>query len=100
MADVEPFGLIVLVASLAALAAVLSNRISGWLRVPAPVIFLVCAAAASDFVPVLGSLSTTAVQRIVTVALVVVLFDGGMHIGFADARVAACAALARVRARQ
>lgn len=89
MADVEPFGLIVLVAAVAALAAVLSNRISAWLRIPAPVIFLVCAAAASDLVPALGGLSTTAVQRIVTVALVVVLFDGGMHIGWKRFRSAA-----------
>jgi cell volume regulation protein A len=89
VADVEPFGLIVLVAALAALGAVLSNRISGWLRIPAPVIFLVCAAAASDFVPVLGGLSTSVVQRIVTVALVIVLFDGGMHIGWKRFRSAA-----------
>jgi cell volume regulation protein A len=89
VADVVPFGLIVLVAALAALAAVLSNRISTWLRIPAPVIFLGCAAAASDFVPALGGLSTTAVQRIVTVALVVVLFDGGMHIGWKRFRSAA-----------
>jgi len=87
--DVEPFGLIVLVAALAALAAVLSNRISGWLRIPAPVLFLVCAAAASDVFPLLGGLSTTSVQRIVTVALVVVLFDGGMHIGWKRFRTAA-----------
>jgi hypothetical protein len=64
-----------LAAAVAALAAVLSNRISAWLRIPAPAIFLVCAAAASEFVPALGGLSTTAVQRIVTVALAVVLFD-------------------------
>ena len=89
MADVEPFGLILLVAALAALAAVLSNRITGWLRIPAPVLFLVAAAAASDVFPVLGGLSTTAVQRIVTVALAVVLFDGGMHIGWKRFRSAA-----------
>ncbi|EWM10259.1 Na+/H+ exchanger [Kutzneria sp. 744] len=71
------------------MAAVFSNRISAWLRIPAPVIFLVCAAAASDLVPSLGGLSTTSVQRIVTVALAVVLFDGGMHIGWKRFRSAA-----------
>lgn len=89
MEDVAQFGLVVLVVAFAALAAVLSNRISAWLRIPAPVIFLVCAAGVSDLFPQLGELSTTAVQRVVTVALVVVLFDGGMHIGWERFRSAA-----------
>lgn len=89
MEDVVPFGLVVLVVALAALAAVLSNRISARLLIPAPVIFLVSAALASDAFPSLGQLSTTAVQRVVTVALAVVLFDGGMHIGWARFRSAA-----------
>lgn len=80
--DVAQFGLVILVVALAALAAVLSNRISARLRIPAPVIFLVCAAVVSDLFPEIGGLSTIAVQRVVTVALVVVLFDGGMHIGW------------------
>lgn len=87
--DVVPFGLVVLVVALAALAAVLSNRISARLLIPAPVIFLVCAAVASDAFPALGQLSTTVVQRVVTVALAVVLFDGGMHIGWSRFRSAA-----------
>lgn len=89
MEDVGPFGLVVLVVALAALAAVLSNRISARLLIPAPVIFLVCAALASDVFPSLGQLSTTAVQRVVTVALAMVLFDGGMHIGWSRFRSAA-----------
>jgi cell volume regulation protein A len=84
--DVGPFGLVILVVALAALAAVLSNRISARLLIPAPVLFLVCAAAASYVFPSLGQVSTTAVQRVVTVALAVVLFDGGMHIGWARFR--------------
>jgi cell volume regulation protein A len=35
-------------------------------------------------VPALGGLKVTTVQRIVSVALVVILFDGGMHIGVND----------------
>lgn len=89
MEDVGPFGLVVLVVALAALAAVLSNRISARLLIPAPVIFLVSAALASDVFPTLGQLSTTAVQRVVTMALAVVLFDGGMHIGWVRFRSAA-----------
>ncbi len=89
MHDVEPFGLAVGLVALAALIAVLSNRVSGWLRVPAPAIFLVAAAVASDVFPRLGSLPIVVDQRIVTVALVLILFDGGMHIGWPRFRAAA-----------
>jgi cell volume regulation protein A len=81
MQDVEPFAVIIAVVCAVLTLAVLSNRVSERLRVPAPAFFLVGAAIASDVVPELNGLSITAVQRIVTVALVVILFDGGMHIG-------------------
>ncbi len=86
MHDVVPFALAVTVASLALLAAVGSSRISEWVRIPTPAIFLVAASICADFVPALGSLSIRADQRIVTVALVLILFDGGMHIGLARFR--------------
>jgi cell volume regulation protein A len=89
--DVETFGLIVAVTSVAALLAVLSNRVSQRTRIPAPVIFLLCAAGASQIWSELYGLSTTATQRIVTVALAVLLFDGGMHIGWRRIREAAAA---------
>ncbi|HEX3590634.1 MAG TPA: cation:proton antiporter [Pseudonocardiaceae bacterium] len=91
MGDVESFGWVVLGIGLIAVGAVFSSRISAWLRIPAPLIFLVCAAVASDVVPSLGDLSTDTVQRLVTVALVVILFDGGMHIGLRRFRSAASA---------
>jgi len=84
--DVVPFALVVVVAALALLAAVGSSRISEWVRIPTPAIFLVAASICADFVPALGSLSIRADQRIVTVALVLILFDGGMHIGLARFR--------------
>jgi cell volume regulation protein A len=61
--------------------AVLSNRFSERLRVPAPAIFLIGAAAASDIWPRLGAVQFPTVEKVVTVALAVILFDGGMHIG-------------------
>src|SRR5919204_6498537 len=82
MSDVEHFALIMLVVAVAITAAVLSNRISERVRVPAPAIFLLAAALASDLMPTLGQVSVTTVQRVVTVALAVSLFDGGMHIGW------------------
>jgi potassium/hydrogen antiporter len=89
MSDVEHFALLVLVVGLAITAAVLFNQISERIRIPAPAIVLVAAAVASDVVPALGELSVTTVQRIVSVALVVILFDGGMHIGWRRFRTAA-----------
>ncbi len=81
MHDVTPFALVVVVAALALLAAVGSSRIGEWVRIPAPAIFLVAASVCAHLFPHLGSLSIRSDQRIVTVALVLILFDGGMHIG-------------------
>ena len=86
MHDVVPFALVVVVAAVALLAAVGSSRISEWARIPAPAIFLVAASICADLFPDLGSLSIRADQRIVTIALVLILFDGGMHIGLARFR--------------
>jgi cell volume regulation protein A len=77
MADATRFGLLVGLVSGVMLLAVVSNR----LRVPAPAIFLVVAAVVSDIVPSLQRIPVQTSQRIVTVALVVLLFEGGMHIG-------------------
>ena len=82
MSDVLPFGAIVAAVGLAGLAAVWSNRLSEHIRVPAPAIFLIFAAVASDLVPALRHIPVLTVQRVVTVMLVVLLFDGGMHIGW------------------
>ncbi|MGI8677525.1 MAG: potassium/proton antiporter [Jatrophihabitans sp.] len=86
MKDVEPFAIVVAVAALALLAAVGSNRLSERVGIPSPAIFLIAAAVASDLVPALGGVSIEIDQRIVTVALVLILFDGGMHIGWARFR--------------
>jgi cell volume regulation protein A len=87
--DLVPFAVITLLVGLALLVAVGSNRLAEWILVPAPALFLLAAAVASELVPRLGHLSILVDQRIVTVALVVILFDGGMHIGWARMRTAA-----------
>jgi potassium/hydrogen antiporter len=93
MGDVEHFAFLTLITAAAVVAAVLSNRISDRIRVPAPAIFLLAAAVASDVVPALGDVSVTNVQRVVTVALVVILFEGGMSIGWRRFREAAGAVI-------
>src|SRR5262249_51156882 len=70
-----------------------SNRLSRLIRIPAPALFLVGAAIVSDLVPRLEAIPVEVVQQVVTVALVVLLFDGGMHIGWRSLRRAAGAVL-------
>lgn len=94
MADVAPFGVLVLVAGVAGLLAVLSNRISERVHIPAPAIFLLCAAAVTAARPELFTLSEITVERVVTVAVAAILFDGGMHIGWPRLRRALGAVLA------
>ena len=68
--------------SAAVLTAVFSNRLSTVIRVPAPAIFLVVAAILAKVFPALGSLPRATGEGLVTIALVFILFDGGMHIGW------------------
>ena len=84
--DATRFGLVVLLVSAAVLVALLGNRISRLIRVPAPALFLIGAALASDLWPPLGRLTADMDGRIVTVALVIILFDGGMNLGWARVR--------------
>ena len=59
------------------------SRISGRLLIPAPAVFLLAAAVASDLAPALGhELSIRDVGRVGAVALIVILFDGGTDIGY------------------
>jgi len=89
MHDLVPFAVVLLLAGSALLVAVGSSRVAALTRIPAPALFLLAAAVASELSPRLGELSIKADQRIVTVALVVILFEGGMHIGWRRMRVAA-----------
>ena len=86
MHDLDVFGAAVLVVSLALLAALLSAKLSGRLSIPAPAVFLVAAALASDLFPSLY-VSIRTVERIATVALIVILLDGGASIGWRRFRV-------------
>lgn len=91
MGSIEAFGLAVLIAALAGIAAVLSSRVSERLRIPSPAFFLIGAALASDIWPQLAQMSFTTVDHVVTVALAVILFDGGMSIGWRRFKSAAVA---------
>ena len=89
MTGASQFGLIITVVGLAGTAAVLSNRLSARLSVPAPAFFLVAAVVVAQFWPAAAALPASTVERVVTVALAIILFDGGMHIGWRRFRTAA-----------
>jgi cell volume regulation protein A len=85
------FGALVAVVAGALLLAVFSHRVSDWLRVPAPALFLIAATIGATIVPALGSVPLGVDEELVTVALIFILFDGGMHIGWRRFRSAAVA---------
>ena len=89
MTESQMFGLLVLVTGGAGLAAVLSNRLSERIKVPLPVVFLIAAAVARLLIGDLHAPPDQVVERIVTIALVLVLFDGGRQIGWGRFRAAA-----------
>jgi cell volume regulation protein A len=83
MHEVTHFGEIVLLVSAALSVALLSSRLSERLRVPTAALFLLAAAIISDVWPGIGNaVSIRNVERIAVVALVVILFDGGMRVGW------------------
>jgi potassium/hydrogen antiporter len=78
--DLTSFGLDVLLVAAALSAALLASKLSARVSIPSAALFLVAAAIASDAFHSLV-LSTRSVERIGTVALIVILFDGGSSIG-------------------
>jgi potassium/hydrogen antiporter len=91
MGSVPAFGALVLTAAVVIIAAALFSRVSERLRIPAPAFFLLGAAAASNISPKLASVSRSGVEDGVTVALALILFDGGMQIGWRRFRPVAAA---------
>ncbi len=89
MNDVADFATVIGLTGLALLAAVGSSRITELIRVPAPAVFLIAAAVAADIWPQLAGIPVLTDERLVTVALVLILFDGGMHIGWRRFRTSA-----------
>jgi potassium/hydrogen antiporter len=81
--ELADFGEIVLIVAAGLSLALLSTKLTEHVPVPAPGIFLVAAAIGSDLFPSLGEhVSIRTVERIGTIALVVILFDGGMEVGW------------------
>jgi len=88
MHDLTSFGLTILLVAGALSAALLASKLSARTSIPSAAFFLVAAALASDIHPSLV-LSISTVEKIATVALIVILFDGGSSIGWRRFRAAA-----------
>jgi cell volume regulation protein A len=88
--EIVEFGAIVLIVSAGFSLALALSKLSERFPIPAPALFLLAAAAASDLFPGLeGHVPIQTVERIGVVALIVILFDGGMHVGWRRFRRAA-----------
>src|SRR5674536_322823 len=89
MSDTYPFaGLLLLVAAVGVLA-LLSNRLTERIKIPAPLQVFVAAAVAVEVIPNLHQPREQLVERLVTVALIFILFDGGLNMGWPKFQVAA-----------
>jgi cell volume regulation protein A len=85
----DPIAIVVTVVAAGIALAVLSQLLSQKVRIPAPAFFLVAAAFVALLLPPIDAHTRLFDERIVSVALAVILFDGGMHIGWRRFRAAA-----------
>jgi len=90
MTEIPDFAAVLLLVTGGIALAVISTTLSGRVPLPAPAIFLVAAAVVSDLWPqVYKAVPILTVERIAVVALVVILFNGGIDIGWGRFRAAA-----------
>ena len=90
MNDIFEFGRIILLVAGVLSLAIVVRVVAARIGLPTAALLLVVAAVASDLSDRLaGLLSFEDVQRVATLALIVILFDGGMSMGLAKFRSAA-----------
>ena len=90
MTEIADFGTVILLVALGLGLGVLSTRLTDVVAVPAPAVFLVAAAIASDVWPgIYEHVPIQTVERIAVVALIVILLNGGMDIGWSRFRASA-----------
>ena len=83
MTEISDFGLIVLAVSAIVFVALLGMRLADRLSLPYAAVILVGAMALAEASDSLKEeLSILDVERLTVVALVIILFDGGLHIGY------------------
>lgn len=82
MSEILDFAAVVLIVAGGLFVAVATSKVGRWLPIPGPAIFLIVAAVASDVFPGLSVVSIETASRIGVVALIVILFEGGMDVGW------------------
>lgn len=83
MTEIGDFATVILLVTAGFGAAVLSTKVTERVPVPAPAVLLIAAALASDVWPALyDSVPIKSVERIAVIALIIILFNGGMEIGW------------------
>ena len=83
MHEVAAYGETVLVIFATLYLALLANKATERFPIPGPALFLLGAAIASELFPRLRTaLPILTVERLGVIALIVILFDGGMHVGW------------------
>jgi cell volume regulation protein A len=90
LSEISDFAIIVLIVAGGFSLAALSTRLTDHVPVPAPAIFLIAAAAVSDLWPsIYDAIEIRTVERIAVVALIVILFNGGIELGWRRVRASA-----------
>jgi potassium/hydrogen antiporter len=90
MNELLEFGKVVLLVAAGFSLALASTALSARLPLPRPALFLFAAALASDLFPSIREhVSIREVERIGVVALIMILFDGGLHVGWRRFRASA-----------
>jgi potassium/hydrogen antiporter len=90
MTEISDFAGILLIVTAGFALAVLSTKLTERVPVPAPALFLLTAAAVSDIWPgAYEAVPIRTVERIAVVALIVILFNGGIDIGWRRFRASA-----------
>jgi cell volume regulation protein A len=83
MSEIADFATVLVLASAGLALAAASTKLTQRIPVPTPAIFLVGAAAASDLWPTLyRHVPVHTVERVAVVALIMILFNGGMDVGW------------------
>lgn len=87
MAEILDFAGLVLIVAAGLVLAVLVTKVTERVAVPAPAIFLIAAAVVSDLWPAVNdAVPIKTVERIAVVALIVILFNGGLDVGWRRVR--------------
>ena len=82
MHDIDSFGRVVLAWGLVGAAALLAQQLARRMRLPAAALVLVAAAVSATYVKAVREAVTLhTVENVVTLALIAILFDGGLHLG-------------------